>query len=309
MQVRERRSCLLCRSRPCLVSPTGTPAIEIKRGPKVARSRRLRSSSSPSLTPGQSTSWAWKSIPARSSRARSSMMSAPFGVADQRDAQLRVGGVHGDVQRRDALLLDPPPVLFGQVGQGDEAAVEHRVAVVVVHDVERAAHPLGDLLDEAERAGVLADPDPVEGRIGEGDAPELVALEVQIDPPDRPGPFDLEAYPLGLGVELEVERVLDRLGVDRGRPGPRFEDPEFVGERARRDRLDEARRLRREIDAPVGQRANDGHRLNTWVGGANRIGTGGECAATGRVYHVMCGRLVFRASDRPARSSPPSAPC
>ena len=61
----------------------------------------------------------------------------------------------------------------------------------------------------------------------------------QIEPPDRPGPLDLQPHALGLGVELKVERVLDRLGVDPNDPVA-GEDPEFIGERSRLDRRDEA---------------------------------------------------------------------
>ena len=176
MQVRESRSCLLCRSRPCLVRPTGTPAIESRREPKRREIAQAAIHSSPSLTPGQSTSWAWKSMPARSSRSRSSMICAPFGLPTRATRSSGLVAWTETCIGRDPLLLDPAPVVLGQVGQRDEAAVEHRVAVVVVHDVERPAHALRNLLDEAEWAGVLADADAIEGRIGERDAPEFVAL-------------------------------------------------------------------------------------------------------------------------------------
>ena len=136
-----------------------------------------------------------------------------------------------DVERGDVLLLDAPPVLFGQVRQGDEAAVEHRVAVVVVHDVERAAHSLGDLLDETERAGVFADADPVERRIGEGYAPEFVALELQVIAEQDAGAFDVEDDVLRLRLKLEVERVDQRQPIDADDAIARF-DPSSIASEA-----------------------------------------------------------------------------
>ena len=65
-----------------------------------------------------------------------------LGIADQSDPQFRIRGVDRDVHRADPLLLDPSPVPVAQVRERHEAAVEHRVAVVVVHDVERPPHAL-----------------------------------------------------------------------------------------------------------------------------------------------------------------------
>src|SRR4029079_16870364 len=94
--------------------------------------------------------------------------------------------------------------------------VEHRIAVVVVHYVKRPPHALRNLLDEAEWAGVLADANPVKGWIGEGDAPELIAWQFQVEPAAAIAAQDLDPDRLGLRVELEIERVEDRHAVDRG---------------------------------------------------------------------------------------------
>ncbi len=64
-----------------------------------------------------------------------------------------------DVQRREALLADALPVLFGEVGQRDEASVQGGVAVVVIFDEEGLAGAPRVLVDEAEGALVPAAPD------------------------------------------------------------------------------------------------------------------------------------------------------
>ncbi len=87
-----------------------------------------------------------------------------------------------DVHRAHVLRLDAVPILFRQVRQRDKRAIEHGVPVVVIHHVQRAPHALGNLLDETERACVLADTDPIECGIGEGDAPEFVTLELKLVP-------------------------------------------------------------------------------------------------------------------------------
>ena len=70
--------------------------------------------------------------------------------------QLGVGGMHRDVDRRDMHLNDAVDVLVAEVGHGDEVAVEEGQAAVVVLEVEGLPHPLGELVDEAEDALVLA---------------------------------------------------------------------------------------------------------------------------------------------------------
>ena len=140
--------------------------------------------------------------------------------------------------------------IFAQVREGDEAAIEHRVAVVVVHDIERAAHALGDLLDETERTGVFADADPVERRVGECYAPEFVALELEVIAEQHAGALDVEDDVFGLRLKLEVERVDERQSVDADDAIARL-DPELHGQRCRRHRIDLPGDARGQVNAAM----------------------------------------------------------
>ena len=68
----------------------------------------------------------------------------------------RVSGMDGDVDRRQPLRDDPFEVEFGEAGEGGEVPVEERESVVVVLQVQQAPHALGQLVDEAELAVVVA---------------------------------------------------------------------------------------------------------------------------------------------------------
>ena len=125
------------------------------------------------------------------------------GVPQQPAAHLRLGGMHGDVEGGEVLLADLLPVRGGEVGQGDEVRRQERVAEVVVLDIERAAHPGGGLIDEAEDAAVVADPDSVRGGLGEL----------------QPQPFrtDVHAFLAGLpcrGLPAHLDGVRRRVEVD-----------------------------------------------------------------------------------------------
>lgn len=143
---------------------------------------------------------------------------ATLGIADKCHPQLRIGGMYGDVHRRNPLLLDPLPILFTQVGQGDEAAVEHGIAVIVIHDVKRLPHAFRNLLDKTERACVFTDPDTIEGRISEGDPPVFVAIESQFEALNRSIAIDFEQRLFRLSLKLEIKRVHNRAIVDRNDP-------------------------------------------------------------------------------------------
>ena len=121
-------------------------------------------------------------------------------VAQQAAAQRRVGGVDRDVQRAEALLDDALPVVLFEVGQGDEAAVEEAVAVVVVLDVEAGPQAGRVLVDEAERAVVVAALDAVEGGVVEDEA-EVCVLVLD-------APSSASGSPVAL--HLDVERFADR---------------------------------------------------------------------------------------------------
>ncbi len=65
-------------------------------------------------------------------------------------AERRIGGMHGDVERRQPLLDDPREGLLVQIAEGDVVAVQERQPKVVVLHVEAAPHSLGKLVNEAE---------------------------------------------------------------------------------------------------------------------------------------------------------------
>src|SRR5690606_19833465 len=88
-------------------------------------------------------------------------------VAQEAPPQFGVGGVHGDVEGREAHSLNAPPVVLVQVGEGDKVAEEEGIAVVVVFDVEGAPEAGGHLQHEAKFAQVVAAADVgVEGGVG-----------------------------------------------------------------------------------------------------------------------------------------------
>ncbi len=87
-------------------------------------------------------------------------------VAQHRRPQLGIRRVDRDVQRRQALGDDPLEVGLGEPGQCREVPVEEAQPVVVVLEVQAAAHPLGQLVDEAELAVVVAGADAVEHGAG-----------------------------------------------------------------------------------------------------------------------------------------------
>ncbi len=87
-------------------------------------------------------------------------------VAQHPGPHLGVGGVDAHPERRQTFGHHPLQVGLGESGQGGEVPVQERQAVVVVPGVEAAPHALGELVDEAELAVVVAGPDPVEqGRV------------------------------------------------------------------------------------------------------------------------------------------------
>ena len=67
----------------------------------------------------------------------------------------------------EAFGEDAFGVELGETGERREVPVEERQPIVVVLEVEAPPHALGQLVDEAEGAVVVAGPDPVED--GRGD--------------------------------------------------------------------------------------------------------------------------------------------
>ena len=81
---------------------------------------------------------------------------ARAGVAQHLHAHLRVGDVHGYVQRADAAADDAIQLRVVNVGHGDVVAHHQRQSPVVILDIERLAHAGRHLVDEAEDAVILA---------------------------------------------------------------------------------------------------------------------------------------------------------
>ncbi len=129
------------------------------------------------------------------------------GIAQHPGPELRVGAVDGHEQRREPLGQDALEVELGETGEGGEVPVEERQPVVVVLQVQAAPHSLGELVDEAELAVVVAGSDPVEERRGDfdpGDLPRPLAEpdgELLVSPPDGE---------LGVGL-VDEQAVLDHV--------------------------------------------------------------------------------------------------
>ncbi len=85
-------------------------------------------------------------------------------VAQHPGPDLGVGGVDAHVDGAEALGDHPLEVELGEAGEGGVVAVEERQPVVVVLHVQAGAQALGQLVDEAELAVVVARADLVEQR-------------------------------------------------------------------------------------------------------------------------------------------------
>ncbi|PYM06608.1 MAG: hypothetical protein DMD82_08270, partial [Candidatus Rokuibacteriota bacterium] len=133
-------------------------------------------------------------------------------------AQLGIGRVHRHVERRQALVDDPPERGLVQIGQRDVVAVEEREPVVIVLHVEAPPHTSRKLVDEAEHTLVRAG--------GDLARPWRLELEAEVapapsrEPQHRPGApaLDLDVQLLLARGELEVDDVAKRLAVDRKQP-------------------------------------------------------------------------------------------
>jgi len=87
-------------------------------------------------------------------------------VAQQRRPDLGIGGVNAHVERAEPFVDDPLEIGLGETRERGEVAVEERQAVVVVLEVQTLPHAFGQLVDETERAMVVAGLHPVEhGRV------------------------------------------------------------------------------------------------------------------------------------------------
>ena len=131
----------------------------------------------------------------------------PLRVAEHVRPQLRVRRVDGHEQRSEPLGQDALGVELGEAGQRGEVAVEEGQPVVVVLEVQAAPHALGQLVDEAERAVVVAGADPVEDGRG-----NLHAERLADDLVDPDHPWQRRAG--AANEDAEVARVAEALEID-----------------------------------------------------------------------------------------------
>ena len=131
-------------------------------GNRSSTPTKVSASTSPSFTPGHTTTWPCTSIPASSSKRSHRSDTAPRRFCRIEAPHLGIGGVDRHVQRGQPLGDHPLVVELGETGESGEVPVQERQAVVVVLEVQRPAHPPGQLVDETELAVVVAGLNPVE---------------------------------------------------------------------------------------------------------------------------------------------------
>ena len=76
--------------------------------------------------------------------------------AQQRATELRIGGMHRNVQRREPLFDDPLHFGLTDVGQRQVISKQKRQPIILVLDVQRSADVFRILMDETKHALVLA---------------------------------------------------------------------------------------------------------------------------------------------------------
>jgi riboflavin biosynthesis pyrimidine reductase len=128
--------------------------------------------------------------------------------------EVRIGRVDADVQGAEALGHDALQVRFGEPREGREVAVQERQAVVVVLHREARSHARRQLVDEAERAVVVAGPHAVEDRAREPEPEGLTRRLAHDDVALEPAPADLELDARLVRQELVADDVAHRLAVD-----------------------------------------------------------------------------------------------
>ena len=150
---------------------------------------------------------------------------------DQAAPHHRIGGVHGDIERRQPILDDPLQVPGLEIRQRGEIAVPEGESVIVVANVEHVAQPLRIAVHKAEVAMVGAAAD---ARRFERDAhreplgPLHVVLDVFPGRQARP-----QHERVISGEEFPVQKVPKLPAVDRQQLRPRSET-QFRAERMRR---------------------------------------------------------------------------
>ena len=183
-----------------------------------------------------------------------------FAVAEEIATKFDFGRVHGDVERRQALLADARPVVLGEVCQGDEVAVEKAEAVVVVLHVERLAQALRIALEKAEEAAVVAGPDAVKGGILEIDAQVFIGMLLDLDAQGAVVAQHFELNDVFSGEELEVDGVSEAAAVDCSDVIAGAES-RLLGEAAFANEVDDSAFIR---TAEACRAARFGHAASVW---------------------------------------------
>ena len=134
------------------------------------------------------------------------LAAAPVG--QHPDAELGVGGVDRNVDRRDVHLDDAVDLMVLHVRHGDIVAEQKGQALVVILEVKALAHTGGHLVDEAEHAvvgaGVL-----LVAEVGV----EIAAKGAALLPADIPFPdairhLCLQVKAPAVGIKIVVQRVI-----------------------------------------------------------------------------------------------------
>jgi hypothetical protein len=124
--------------------------------------------------------------------------------------------VNRDEEGAEAFGEDPFGIELGEPGQRGEVPVQEREPIVVILHVQTPSHALGQLVDEAEGAVVVAGPYAVEHRGGHLDPEGLARLFVDADEARQrcAGAFDHDAEVVGVGQLLEIDDVARLLPVE-----------------------------------------------------------------------------------------------
>ncbi len=135
-----------------------------------------------------------------------------FGIAEELAAQLRIGSVHGDVDRREALLDDTVEVFPRRIRKGDVVAVEKRQAEVLILEPERTSYAAWILVDEAEDTPVVA---PFESGSFQVDTKRVVEVLLDFVNDGLAVTFDFEFDVLVGDEKAPFERIAHDVLVDR----------------------------------------------------------------------------------------------
>jgi hypothetical protein len=119
--------------------------------------------------------------------------------------------VDAHVERGQLLGHHALEVGLGEAGEGREVPVEERQPIVVVLEVEAAAQPRRELVDEAELAVVVARAHPVEQRRVDLDPERLAGPLLDLDQRVEPAAPQLE----GQGRLVDEHPPLDQVARDR----------------------------------------------------------------------------------------------